>query len=416
MPPRRARNTCVARWGQGCAIPALPLHSHAVLHFKVGPFPVSVYPWFFISAVLLGGRGLGFGWGMLAWIFIVFVGVLGHELGHALVGRVLGGHPEIRLEAFGGVTFPQLPKRPTPARQFLLSVGGPLAGLLLAAIASGVLRLFPPAAGSPAGWGMEVFIRVSVLWAEFNLLPILPLDGGQMMLAVLEGVRKRPSVTLASWLSFVATIAVAALYVTFYGLDPLMLVFLGLFALQNFQRARSAGRAPVAAAAPPGETATERADVAAATAETRSALEPRPRAGGGATPPRRARPRPGGRRRGHRRDPQRPGAPGFRRGAGSRGSPRGSGRSLPAGHRTAPARRYRALPRRQRIGGNLCRTKLLHLAKRRRGGGGGAGQPARGRRGPRPQLAAPCRRGGCAPFGGAQRSRAGCHRVRYARP
>jgi Zn-dependent protease len=246
-----------------------------VLHFKVGPFPVSVYPWFFISAVLLGGRGLGFGWGMLAWIFIVFVGVLGHELGHALVGRALGGHPEIRLEAFGGVTFPQLPKRPTPARQFLLSVGGPLAGLLLAAIASGVLRLFPPAAGSPAGWGMEVFIRVSVLWAEFNLLPILPLDGGQMMLAVLEGVRKRPSVTLASWLSFVATIAVAALYVTFYGLDPLMLVFLGLFALQNFQRARSAGRAPVAAAAPPGETATERADVAAATAETRSALERR---------------------------------------------------------------------------------------------------------------------------------------------
>ena len=68
-----------------------------VLRFKVGPFPVLVYPWFILSAILLGA-GYGFGWQMAAWIFVVFVSVLVHELGHAVVGRLFGGRPEIRLE------------------------------------------------------------------------------------------------------------------------------------------------------------------------------------------------------------------------------------------------------------------------------------------------------------------------------
>jgi stage IV sporulation protein FB len=246
-----------------------------VLHFKVGPFPVSVYPWFFISAVLLGsGSGFGFGWRMFAWIAIVFAGVLGHELGHAVIGRALGGRPEIRLEAFGGVTFPRLVKPPSPARQFLLSVAGPLFGLLLAGLAWGVLRVFPPAPESPAAWVTGVFIYVSILWAGFNLLPILPLDGGQMMLAVLEGVRKRPSLALASWLSLAAIVVTGVWLTLARGLDAFLLVFLGLFALQNFRQAQGASRGDAAPSPAPvaAEDATERADVAAASAEAREAL------------------------------------------------------------------------------------------------------------------------------------------------
>ena len=43
-----------------------------MLNFRVGPFPVTVYPWFFLSAVLLGGN-FGFGWQMLA---VMMVGVV----------------------------------------------------------------------------------------------------------------------------------------------------------------------------------------------------------------------------------------------------------------------------------------------------------------------------------------------------
>jgi len=245
-----------------------------VLHFKVGPFPVSVYPWFFITAVLLG-TDYGFGWKMLAWIFVVFVSVLVHELGHAIVGRLFGGRPEIRLEAFGGVTFPQFATRPGPGRQFILSVAGPVAGLLLGAAAYLLVRSWPPDPRSVSAFIMRQFIWVSVVWAAFNLLPILPLDGGNMMLAFLEGVRRKPSLGAASWISVAVAILVGAGWTWAAGRpDPFLLLFLALFALQNFQRARHAGQAapaPAAAAEPP-QDATERADVAAATEDARSAL------------------------------------------------------------------------------------------------------------------------------------------------
>src|SRR5437016_1801012 len=212
-----------------------------VLRLKVGPFPVTVYPWFFLSAILLGvAMGLGFRWQMLAWILIVFVSVLVHELGHAIVGRLYGGHPEVRLEAFGGVTFPQVRTRLRPTQQFILSFAGPIAGLLLGGAASALEWLLPPEPGSITSTVVNVVQFVSVYWAIFNLLPILPLDGGQMLLAFLEGARKRPSLALTSWISVVASIATAGFVTWQFGRQELLLLWLALFAYQNFQRARAA--------------------------------------------------------------------------------------------------------------------------------------------------------------------------------
>ena len=239
-----------------------------MLRFRIGPFPITVYPWFFLSAVILGGD-LGFGWKMAAWIIVVFFSVLIHELGHALVGRWYGGKPEIHLQAFGGVTFPQFRERPRPGRQFILSLAGPIAGLLLGAAAYALVHALPPARGSPSDWTMRQFMVVSLIWAVFNLLPILPLDGGQMMLAVIEGARKKPSVTLASWISAAICVLVAGGYTLTFGVDPFMLLWMGLFTFQNVARARAAAREP----APPMEAPQEgQADVERAIEETREAV------------------------------------------------------------------------------------------------------------------------------------------------
>jgi Zn-dependent protease len=244
-----------------------------VLKFKVGPFPVQVYPWFFISAVLLGSAsGYGFDWTMLVWIAVVFISVLVHELGHAVVGRALGGRPEIRLEAFGGVTYPQLRQRPGPGRQFILSLAGPVAGLLLGAACYGLVRAAPPAPGSPVAWTMGQFIWVSAVWAIFNLLPILPLDGGQMMLAVVEAVRRKPSVALASWISVAVAIGVAVFRVLRFGPDIYFIAWCGFFAFQNFARARAAAAARPGAASGPGVDPSEQADVDQANDEVRIAV------------------------------------------------------------------------------------------------------------------------------------------------
>jgi Zn-dependent protease len=242
--------------------------------FRLGPFPVTVYPQFFLGAVLLGAN-LGFGWRMLVWIGVVFVSILFHELGHAVVGRVLGGSPEIRLEMLGGVTYPQLRNRPSPLRQFVLSVAGPIFGLLLGGLAWLLPLYLPPAPDSPSAVAMDFIVTTSIIWAVFNLLPILPLDGGQMMLAVLEGVRRKPSETLASWVSVAVSLLAAAAVFWVRGFDLWLLVWFAFFAFQNFTRAQASSRAgPRAAEAPPIDP-LELSDIAKATEAARLAVNQR---------------------------------------------------------------------------------------------------------------------------------------------
>lgn len=246
-----------------------------MLRFHVGPFPVRVFASFFLFSAILGLNFAGEPWRFAAWMFVVFVSVLAHELGHAVVGRAIGGTPEIHLEGMGGVTFPNLRRKPGALRSVALSFAGPLFGLLLGAAAWGLEHLWPPAPGSVSAFVVEMFQFTSVAWAIFNLLPILPLDGGNILLAILEGIRKRPSDGLAAAMS--AAIAVAIAGLAFLAGYPLMATWCALFALQNGARAfalrgpaaRKPAQRPRASAPDPFELA----DVQAATDTARAALQ-----------------------------------------------------------------------------------------------------------------------------------------------
>ena len=102
-----------------------------------------------------------------------------HEAGHALAVRLCGGRVlTLRLTAVGGVLRYRLP-RPGGRRAALIAAAGPLAGLA--------------AAFAAAGAGMEVFAGANLLLSAINLLPVRPLDGGQLVCALLPG-RARPAV------------------------------------------------------------------------------------------------------------------------------------------------------------------------------------------------------------------------------
>src|SRR4051794_8185759 len=199
MPPRMAVKASAEAHTRYTARP--------VLRFHVGPFPVAVAPSFLIAAVILGYSDDLVS--VLTWMVVVFVSVLVHELGHAVIGKAFGGRPEIQLEGFGGVTFPRLAAPPTPGRQIVLSLAGPLAGLLLGAGALAADRLLIPTPGSLPAILIRDFKFTSVAWAVLNLLPILPLDGGQVLLALLQAMRKRPSVRAASVVSGMVAVAAA---------------------------------------------------------------------------------------------------------------------------------------------------------------------------------------------------------------
>lgn len=133
------------------------------------------YLWFFIS----GAFGLGaFAW-LTSWhsAGLLMAVLLFHEFGHALAMRFLG------YQQLGVLVLPFLGAVATgrkddagPWQRLLVLLAGPLPGLLLAAL---LIGLGYARSGEPA-WLIELLVML-VLLNWFNLLPLTPLDGGQIV-------------------------------------------------------------------------------------------------------------------------------------------------------------------------------------------------------------------------------------------
>ncbi len=126
------------------------------------------------------------GW-MVAEYLTIFGIVLLHEFGHALACRSVGGKAEqIMLWPLGGVAFVSPP--PRPGAQLWSIAAGPLVNAVLIAawwgfdMMRGSLGLYLPPV-----WRNYVFAFgvINIVLLIFNLLPIYPLDGGQILRSVL---------------------------------------------------------------------------------------------------------------------------------------------------------------------------------------------------------------------------------------
>ncbi len=120
--------------------------------------------------VLLGG----FSWG---WESVVFVAlaVAFHELGHVFAMRGFG-YKNVRMlfiPLFGGLATGE-PRELDATKNALVALAGPAFGLLTAAVAVGASFFL-----GPEPW-LARFAWVSFILNAFNLLPFVPLDGGQV--------------------------------------------------------------------------------------------------------------------------------------------------------------------------------------------------------------------------------------------
>jgi Zn-dependent protease len=172
-----------------------------MLRFSLFRTPVIVDWWFWLSCILLGGGITAQrqeDWIDVAiWSLVVFVSIIIHELGHAFAGRRFGANPAIRLHGLGGTTY--LPGAEfSRGQSIFVSAAGPLAGLALGAIVLGVNRIV----GDDPWWlriALHYAIYVNIYWTLINLLPIQPLDGGQILREAL-GPRR---IQITSWIGFV---------------------------------------------------------------------------------------------------------------------------------------------------------------------------------------------------------------------
>jgi Zn-dependent protease len=154
--------------------------------------------WFLIVAFITVTDGLEWQsrWGVpiaysagLVMALLLFASVLLHELGHSLVAKRQGiTVNSITLFLFGGIAaIENEPK--TPGQMFQVAIAGPLVSLSLFLLFEAVL-LFAPVTSLPMP-AREVLAVVLVRIASlnltltlFNLIPGLPLDGGQMLKAL----------------------------------------------------------------------------------------------------------------------------------------------------------------------------------------------------------------------------------------
>lgn len=157
--------------------------------------PLFIDPsWFIILAFLIFRNGLTWqdkypNWGMMitygaaaAMALLLFASVLLHELGHSLVARSQGIKVNsITLFLFGGVASIDQESK-TPGQAFQVAIAGPAVSFILFAMLGAILVAVPDQS-NPVSVMASNLAFVNLFLGLFNLLPGLPLDGGQILKA-----------------------------------------------------------------------------------------------------------------------------------------------------------------------------------------------------------------------------------------
>jgi stage IV sporulation protein FB len=204
-----------------------------MIRFSLFNIPILVLPWFWLTLAFIGGvlRVDGKEAFFLLLLFMIagFISILVHELGHALTAKAFGKRVEIVLQAFGGYAAYSGGAPLDRTRTFLVTAAGPALQIVLGLVVYLFAETFP-GMSREAMYFVRVLYAISFIWAILNLLPVLPLDGGRILQTLL-GPRR---IKLTLMISMAVAVGVGLLYFSKTG-DPLLPIFMAMFAYQSFQ-------------------------------------------------------------------------------------------------------------------------------------------------------------------------------------
>jgi stage IV sporulation protein FB len=220
--------------------------------FRLGKIPVKIHMSFFITAVVfsLAGRQ-NEPMLIVEWALVLLVSVMIHELGHALTGIAFGLAPRIDLHGMGGTTsWTQARGALTPAKSVLISVAGPLVGIVV-----GVLTFVLASSGALPASALAQQVAADMVWVNagwgvVNLLPVLPMDGGNILFTVLNAATKGKGERPARVISIVAVVIGGLVALVFRMWWAAMLA--AYFAYDNVRALRALAAAEHAAPTPIG--------------------------------------------------------------------------------------------------------------------------------------------------------------------
>jgi Zn-dependent protease len=216
-----------------CCMLGMPEPTAYDVRFRLLGIPVRVHPLFWLVTAMMGGAGGDETLGpILIWIGCVFVSILVHEYGHGLTARSFRYAPSIVLYGMGGLCYSES-ERQTPWQRLAVLLAGPGAGLLF----YGLIELGLHTLGIPESrLAREILgdlIQINLFWSLFNLLPIWPLDGGQITGVLLSMLNRRKGM---NWAHVVSLVTAALVAMMWFKVNQLFMgIFFALLAVMNFQ-------------------------------------------------------------------------------------------------------------------------------------------------------------------------------------
>jgi Zn-dependent protease len=227
------------------------------MNFRLFGVPTHVQLGFWLTTVMFGMGLMRTPHLLLVWVAVVFVSILFHEMGHAVAMARFGLQPEITLWGMGGLTSGHGQHRLSRPRRIFISFAGPLAGFIFGGMIIGAEYLFAEQLARDPGMVTAFAVMqlkyVNIGWGLINLVPVWPLDGGNMLEDAL-GPRRAKITLLISVAAGLAVVAWALSSQQWY-----VALLIGLCALQSYRRYREAAsgesfakrRDPVDDALPP---------------------------------------------------------------------------------------------------------------------------------------------------------------------
>jgi Zn-dependent protease len=159
--------------------------------FRVGGIAVSLHwSWLLVAALELKVRSDRYGsplWNVAEYLSLFGI-VLLHEFGHALACRQVGGRADqIVLWPLGGIAYVNPPPRPGPVLWSIAA--GPLVNVALVPVTVGLFAVSEvlgwPETAPDLSQYLSTVARINMGLLIFNMLPVYPLDGGQILQALL---------------------------------------------------------------------------------------------------------------------------------------------------------------------------------------------------------------------------------------
>ena len=177
------------------------------LRFQLFGIPVRVHPLFWLMAAFIMWYPDRLDL-VLTGVLCVFVSIMVHELGHAVIFRRFGYRGEIVLYMMGGYA---TGGRLSTWRNVIVSASGPVAGFLLAALVWGIAVTV--ASYSPATlkeyevvrYAIQKMLFINIWWGVLNLVPCIPLDGGRIMESLVFRYLPRRAEIKVLWISILSS-------------------------------------------------------------------------------------------------------------------------------------------------------------------------------------------------------------------